>query len=112
VTIADARLPDRPLIYAHEGFERMAGYPVAEVMGRNCRFLQGPDTDGEAVGEIRAALAGNRECVVEILNYRKDRTTFWNRLSITPVRDGSGEVTHTPFTRVTTWPVTPSASFP
>ena len=94
VTIADARLPDRPLIYANEGFERMTGYPVAEVMGRNCRFLQGPDTDGEAVDEIRAALAGNRECVVEILNYRKDRTTFWNRLSITPVRDGSGEVTH------------------
>jgi sigma-B regulation protein RsbU (phosphoserine phosphatase) len=94
VTIADARLPDRPLIYANEGFERMTGYPVAEVMGRNCRFLQGPDTDGAAVGEIRAALAGNRACVVEILNYRQDRTTFWNRLSITPVRDGSGEVTH------------------
>ena len=94
VTIADARLPDRPLIYANEGFERMTGYQVSEVLGRNCRFLQGPDTDGEAVDEIRAALAGNRECVVEILNYRKDRTTFWNRLSITPVRDGSGEVTH------------------
>ena len=45
VTIADARLPDRPLIYANEGFERMTGYPVAEVLGRNCRFLQGPGTD-------------------------------------------------------------------
>jgi PAS domain S-box-containing protein len=94
VTIADARRPDRPLIYANEGFERMTGYPVAEVMGRNCRFLQGPDTDPAAVAEIRSALAECRECVVEILNYRKDRTTFWNRLSITPVRDGSGEVTH------------------
>jgi sigma-B regulation protein RsbU (phosphoserine phosphatase) len=94
VTIADARLPDRPLIYANEGFERMTGYPVAEVMGRNCRFLQGPDTDANAVAEIRSALAACRECVVEILNYRRDGTTFWNRLSITPVRDGSGEVTH------------------
>jgi sigma-B regulation protein RsbU (phosphoserine phosphatase) len=94
ITIADARRPDRPLIYANEGFERMTGYPVAEVLGRNCRFLQGPATDPAPVAEIRAALAESRECVVEILNYRKDGTTFWNRLSIAPVRDASGEVTH------------------
>jgi PAS domain S-box-containing protein len=94
VTIADARQPDRPLIYVNEGFERMTGYPVAEVLGRNCRFLQGPDSDTMAVAEIRAALREHRECVVEILNYRKDGTAFWNRLSITPVRDSSGEVTH------------------
>jgi sigma-B regulation protein RsbU (phosphoserine phosphatase) len=94
VTIADARLPDRPLIYANEGFERMTGYPVAEVLGRNCRFLQGPETDPAAMDEIRAALAECRECVVEILNYRRDGTTFWNRLSISPVRSASGEVTH------------------
>jgi sigma-B regulation protein RsbU (phosphoserine phosphatase) len=94
ITIADAREPDRPLIYANEGFERMTGYPVEEVMGRNCRFLQGPETDPSAMAEIRAALAESRECVVEILNYRKNGSTFWNRLSITPVRDASGEVTH------------------
>jgi sigma-B regulation protein RsbU (phosphoserine phosphatase) len=94
ITIADARLPDRPLIYANEGFERMTGYPVAEVLGRNCRFLQGPDTDAPVVAEIRAALAECRECIVEILNYRKNGTTFWNRLSITPLRDSSGKVTH------------------
>ena len=94
VTIADARLPYRPLIYANEGFERITGYPVAEVLGRNCRFLQGPRTDPGAVAEIRAAVAEQRECVVEILNYRKDQTTFWNRLSITPVRDHAGTVTH------------------
>jgi phosphoserine phosphatase RsbU/P len=64
------------------------------VIGRNCRFLQGPLTDPDAVAAIRAALDRQRECVVEILNYRKDGTTFWNRLSITPVRDASGEVTH------------------
>jgi phosphoserine phosphatase RsbU/P len=94
ITIADARLPDRPLIYANEGFERMTGYGVDEVIGRNCRFLQGPRTDPRAVAEIRDALTATRECIVEILNYRKDGTTFWNRLSITPVRDGTGEVTH------------------
>jgi len=94
VTIADARLPDRPLIYVNEGFERMTGYAAADVMGRNCRLLQGPDTDAADVAEIRSALEEHRECVVEILNYRKDGTTFWNRLSITPVRNVSGEVTH------------------
>ena len=94
VTIADARQPDRPLIYVNQGFERMTGYPVADVLGRNCRFLQGPGTDAAAVAEIRAALEERRECLVEILNYRRDGTTFWNRLSITPVRDGAGEVTH------------------
>ncbi len=94
VTIADARLPDRPLIYANEGFERMTGYGIAEVMGRNCRFLQGPGTDQSAMAELRAALDAGRECLVEVLNYRKNGTTFWNRLSITPIRDSSGEVTH------------------
>jgi PAS domain S-box-containing protein len=94
ITIADARLPDRPLIYVNEGFERATGYAVAEVLGRNCRFLQGPETDPATVAEIRAAVAEQRECIVEILNYRRDGTTFWNRLSITPVRNESGEVTH------------------
>jgi PAS domain S-box-containing protein len=94
ITIADARLPGQPLIYANEGFERVTGYSVAEVLGRNCRFLQGPGTDRAAVAEIRAAVAEQRECIVEILNYRRDGTTFWNRLSITPVRNELGEVTH------------------
>jgi sigma-B regulation protein RsbU (phosphoserine phosphatase) len=94
ITIADARVPDRPLIYVNEGFERVTGYPAAEVLGRNCRFLQGPGTDPAAAAEIRAAVAEQRECVVEILNYRRDGTAFWNRLSITPVRDELGEVTH------------------
>jgi phosphoserine phosphatase RsbU/P len=94
ITIADARLPDRPLTYANEGFERMTGYAVGEVLGRNCRFLQGPLTHADDVAAIRAALDAQRPCVVELLNYRKDGTTFWNRLSITPVRDASGEVTH------------------
>jgi sigma-B regulation protein RsbU (phosphoserine phosphatase) len=94
ITIADARLPDQPLIYANEGFERMTGYTVDEVLSRNCRFLQGPLTHADDVAAIRAALDSRRPCVVELLNYRKDGTTFWNRLSITPVRDASNEVTH------------------
>ena len=94
ITIADARMADRPLIYVNEGFERLTGYSVAETLGRNCRFLQGPGTDPVAVAEIRAAVDEKRACVVEILNYRRDGTPFWNRLSITPVRDGVGEVTH------------------
>jgi phosphoserine phosphatase RsbU/P len=94
ITIADARLPARPLIYANDGFERLTGYPVGEVLGRNCRFLQGPGSDPTAVAEIRAAIAEQRECIVEILNYRRDGSSFWNRLSITPVRDQSGVVTH------------------
>jgi phosphoserine phosphatase RsbU/P len=94
ITIADARLPDQPLIYANEGFERMTGYTVDEVLGRNCRFLQGPLTEPAEVAAIRAALDAQSPCLVEILNYRKDGTTFWNRLSITPVRAASGEVTH------------------
>jgi len=94
ITIANAGLPDQPLIYANEGFERMTGYRVDEVLGRNCRFLQGPLTRPEDVATIRAALHAQQPCVVEILNYRKDGSTFWNRLSVTPVRGTSGEVTH------------------
>ncbi len=94
VTIADARRPSRPLIYVNEGFERMTGYTAEEVLGRNCRFLQGPGTGADAIAEIRAALSADSECLVEILNYRKDGSPFWNRLSITPVRDAAGEVTH------------------
>lgn len=94
VTIADARLPGRPLIYVNEGFERLTGYGAAEALGRNCQFLQGADTDPETVQEIRDALIAARDISVEILNYNKDGTTFWNRLSITPVRDEKGEPTH------------------
>ena len=94
ITIADARLPDMPLIYVNDGFERLTGHPAKDVLGRNCRFLQGPDTDPEAAEEIRSAIREQRPCLVEILNYRLDGIPFWNRLSITPVRDAAGTVTH------------------
>jgi len=94
ITIADARRPDRPLIYVNEGFERLTGYQAAEVLGRNCKFLQGPDADPDTVSEIRAALTVGRDCQVEILNHHKNGTPFWNRLAITPVKDAKGRVTH------------------
>jgi len=94
ITITDARLPDNPLIYANAGFERLTGYSTDEVLGRNCRFLQGPGSDEATLEELRAAIREQREITVQLLNYRKDGTTFWNRLSITPVRDASGAVTH------------------
>ena len=94
IAIADALLPDNPLIYVNAGFERLTGYSADEVIGRNCRFLQGAETDSETLGNLRAALRDQREITVQLLNYRKDGTTFWNRLSITPVRDPSGPVTH------------------
>ena len=94
ITIADARLPDSPLIYANAGFERLTGYSVAEVLGLNCRFLQGAGTDSETVDALRTAIHETRPITVQLLNYRKDGTPFWNRLSITPVQDHSGVVTH------------------
>jgi PAS domain S-box-containing protein len=94
ITIADIRLPDQPLIYVNEGFERLTLYPLGDIIGRNCRFLQGPETDPSAVEEIRNAIRDRRECTVEILNYRKDGVPFWNRLSLTPVRDEEGKTTH------------------
>jgi len=94
ITISDARLPDNPLIYVNAGFERLTGYSAQSILGKNCRFLQGPQTHSDARNEIRLALEERRECTVEILNYRKDDTPFWNRLSITPVRDSSGQITH------------------
>lgn len=94
ITIADAFLPDQPIIYANEGFERLTGYTIAEVVGRNCRFLQGEQTDPETVRQIGEAIRGDRTCSIEILNHRKDGTPFWNRLSITPVKNESGVTTH------------------
>jgi PAS domain S-box-containing protein len=94
IAISDPSRPDNPLIYCNRGFEQLTGYTRAEAVGRNCRFLQGPGTDRSSLNEIRSALRDERPCRVELLNYRKDGTPFWNRLSITPVRDADGHTTH------------------
>jgi diguanylate cyclase (GGDEF)-like protein/PAS domain S-box-containing protein len=94
VTIADALAPDVPLVYANPAFERMTGYRLDEVLGRNCRFLQGPDTDPTAVQAIRQAMAAGREIQIVLLNHRQDGTPFWNDLGVSPVRDDDGRITH------------------
>jgi sigma-B regulation protein RsbU (phosphoserine phosphatase) len=94
ITIADARLPERPLIYVNQGFERLTGYSAEEALGKSCRFLQGEDADPKTIQVIRDALDQEHDCTVELLNRRKDGTPFWNRLSITPVSDAEGRVTH------------------
>jgi PAS domain S-box-containing protein len=94
IIITDARAPDHPIIYVNAAFERLTGYSAEEAAGRNCRFLQGPETDPEAVMHIREAIAARQDVNVVVLNYRKDGATFWNDLTIAPVRDEAGEVTH------------------
>lgn len=94
VLIADASLPDMPIVYANKAFTDMTGYSQEEVVGRNCRFLQGLDSDSEAVAKIHLRLSEQREVNVTICNYRKDGTLFWNDLYISPVRNQEGNVTH------------------
>jgi PAS domain S-box-containing protein len=94
IIVTDPHQPDNPIVFANLGFERLTGYGSDDVLGRNCRFLQGPDTDPDTVREIREAVAAARRCAVEILNYREDGTTFWNELSISPVLDATGALTH------------------
>jgi PAS domain S-box-containing protein len=91
-TITDPREPDNPLMWVNPSFTRVTGYEPEEVVGRNCRFLQGPATDPAAIEEIRAALRERRTLTTTLLNYRKDGTAFWNQLSISPVFDGAGEL--------------------
>jgi PAS domain S-box-containing protein len=92
VTLSDPDLPDNPIVYANEIFERMTGYSRDEIVGRNCRFLQADDRDQEALDEIRAALADQRPVEVTLRNYRKDGKLFYNRLSIRPLLDPDGRV--------------------
>ena len=94
VVIADAERPDMPIIYVNPAFQRMSGYGREEVLGRNCRFLQGAETDPAAVEQIRQQLSREEDVHVTLLNYRKDGTPFWNDLNITPVRDAHERVTH------------------
>jgi PAS domain S-box-containing protein len=94
ILIADACQADNPIVYASPSFEKLTGYASSEILGRNCRFLQGKDTDAAARDQIRAAIRAVRSCSVELLNYRKDGTTFWNHLTIAPVFDDAGRATH------------------
>jgi len=92
VVIVDPSRPDAPVIFVSDEFETQTGYPPEEVLGRNCRFLQGPDTDPEAVKAINDALTSEEPIEIDILNYHKDGTPFWNRLRIRPLFDDGGKV--------------------
>ena len=94
ITISSMVQPDRPLVFVNDGFERLTGYSKADVIGKNCRFLQGEDTDKRSVEELRRAIKNGEQTTVELLNYKKDGTPFWNRLSITPLKDENGMATH------------------
>ncbi|MCE8002350.1 EAL domain-containing protein [Halomonas sp. MCCC 1A11081] len=94
IIIVDAQTESLPVIYVNEAFERITGYRRDEVLGRNCNFLQGSETDPEAVAQMSQALAEQRDINVTLCNYRKDGTPFWNNLYLAPVRDGEGVVTH------------------
>ncbi|KAK9814220.1 hypothetical protein WJX72_002492 [[Myrmecia] bisecta] len=90
--VADATLPDCPLVYASEGFLQMTGYTAEEVLGHNCRFLQGEGTDPKEVQTIRDAVKNGDGCSVRLLNYRKNGTPFWNLLTMTPIKTEDGKV--------------------
>ncbi|HEY9846605.1 MAG TPA: PAS domain S-box protein, partial [Candidatus Caenarcaniphilales bacterium] len=90
ILIAGPPEMDNPIIYANPAFERITGYARSDFIGRNCRFLQGIDTDREEVARIRASIETNTGCQVTLLNYRKDGTPFWNELTLTPAGNVAG----------------------
>jgi len=94
IVISDASTPDAPIVYVSPSFERLVGYTADEILGTNCRMVQGPGTDPETVKQMAIALQQGKVFQGEILNYRKDGTPFWNFLRIAPIRDATGKVTH------------------
>jgi PAS domain S-box-containing protein len=94
VVICDARQPDQPIVFANAAFTKITGYTAAEAIGRNCRFLQGRDTDRETVERMRRAISVGRAVTVTLRNYRKDGRTFWNEVNISPLHDESGKLIH------------------
>lgn len=94
ITIVDAIAPDMPMVYANAAFERITGYSQAEALGRNCRFLQGGDHAQEGLETVRNALATKQDAQSRLRNYRKNGELFYNQLSLSPVRDEAGALTH------------------
>ncbi|CAM9231653.1 unnamed protein product [Choristocarpus tenellus] len=90
--ITDPTLPDNPIVFASQGFLELTGYTLDQILGRNCRFLQGPDTDPKAVEKIRKAIEQGSDTSVCIRNYRVDGAMFWNQFFIAALRDSEGTV--------------------
>lgn len=94
ITISDPATADNEIIYANNAFERITGYKTEFAVGQNCRFLQGEKTREESVAKIRNAIENREPTVVEVLNYRKSGERFWNEVTIAPLYDDSGGLTH------------------
>ncbi|TPG42382.1 PAS domain-containing protein [Sphingomonas koreensis] len=92
MVITDPRRADNPIVFANEAFQHLSGYGREEIIGRNCRFLQGPDTDPATVTAIRDAIEAETDIQIDILNYRKDGSSFWNALYLGPVRNAQGAI--------------------
>ncbi|QZH74322.1 MAG: PAS domain-containing protein [Erythrobacter sp.] len=92
IVLCDPNLPDIPIVFANRGFRQLSGYPEEEIIGRNCRFMQGPETDPRQVARIREAIRNEDVLVVEMLNYRRDGTPFWNALHLGPIYDQNGKL--------------------
>ncbi len=82
--ITDPHQPDNPIIFVNDAFSRLTGYAREEIIGRNCRFLQGPDTNRDDIDRIRDAIHRRQQIEIDLLNYKKNGDTFWNRLLIAP----------------------------
>ncbi|MCX2720112.1 sensor histidine kinase [Lentiprolixibacter aurantiacus] len=94
IVITDALLPDNPIIYVNQAFEKITGYPRSEVLNKNCRFLQNNDREQEGIRKIRNCIKTGKSCQVRVRNYKKDGTLFWNEVSINPIKNEDGIVTH------------------
>ncbi len=92
VTLADATRPDVPLSYVNPAFETLTGYTAGDALGRNCRFLQGPETEAASVHAISNAIREARSVTTTLLNYRKNGTKFWNRFQLSPVKSEEGNI--------------------
>lgn len=92
VVISDPALPDNPMIFVSEEFEKQTGYSVEESLGRNCRFLQGKSTNAHAIEAVRQGLQARTRFTIDILNFRKDGTPFLNRLRIRPIFADDGQL--------------------
>ncbi|MGA2188569.1 MAG: diguanylate cyclase [Steroidobacteraceae bacterium] len=94
VVLVDAQNPEHPVVYLNPGFEVLTGYSSADLIGKNLRLLQADDREQDARHRLREALAKGEQCRVLLRNYRKDGTVFWNEMTILPMRDADGRVTH------------------
>lgn len=91
ISLSDPAIKDNPIVYVNQAFERLSGYKSEEIVGKNCRFLQGEDRDQENVQHIKKAIAEKQPIECELRNYRKDGQLFYNYLSISPILNKSGE---------------------